>query len=452
MSECGPKFKSKRGFIWVATGSAVGLGNLWRFPYLVNQCGGAAFIFVYILCLIVFGIVLAVTDIAIGRKTGKTVIRAFLDISKKYRWVGYISVLIPLIISGYYCVIGGWIFKYLTIYATGSSDILNNDYYESFISCSMDGIFNSPIFWFILFALIATIVMSFNINKGLEKVSMIAMPLLLCILVVIALFVLTIPGIGEGLSYYFIPDINKINAKTFIGAFGQMFYSLSIAMGVLVTFGSYMDKNEDIEKSAFILGGIDCFVSVITGMIIVPLVHIYNETVISGSGLMFYVLPRVFAQMEFGHIIGLLFFLLASIAALTSVFSMVEVGMSIFTEIFGIKREISAFLNLFVIFLIGISPCLGYGPLSFVYFEGSYILEMMDFFANTLLLPFSAIGTCMCVVHALKIENLVKEVKSSGPFRLERIYSPMIKYVAPFFISLIFIFGVIQNFFPSVII
>ena len=244
-------FSGRLGFILAAAGSAVGLGNLWRFPYLAEQYGGGAFLVTYLVLVVTFGVALMITEIAIGRRTGKSCIDAFLDLGEKYKIIGWIIAIIPLIIVPYYCVIGGWVTKYCVEYMSGmGSTLANGSFFGDFTAAALPGLFDSPVIWFVIYAILSVAVVAFGVQKGVERMSKILLPALLVLLVGICLYMLTVDGIADGLKYYLVPDFGDFSMKTVLGAMGQLFYSLSLAMGIMITYGSYMRKNVDIEKSA----------------------------------------------------------------------------------------------------------------------------------------------------------------------------------------------------------
>ena len=233
-------FSGRLGFILAAAGSAVGLGNLWRFPYLAEQYGGGAFLVTYLVLVITFGVALMITEIAIGRRTGKSCIDAFLDLGEKYKVIGWIIAIIPLIIVPYYCVIGGWVTKYFVEYMSGmGSNLANGTFFGDFTSAALPGVFDSPVIWFVIYAVLTVAVVAFGVQKGVERMSKILLPALLVLLVGICVYMLTVDGIADGLKYYLVPDFGDFSMKTVLGAMGQLFYSLSLAMGIMITYGSY---------------------------------------------------------------------------------------------------------------------------------------------------------------------------------------------------------------------
>ena len=312
-------FGSRLGFILAAAGSAVGLGNIWRFPYLAAKYGGGMFLLIYLILAVTFGFALMITEIAIGRKTGKSVIGAYSAINKRFAPLGWLAAAIPVVILPYYCVIGGWVLKYLTEFATGGgkSTADSGDYFSAFISSPA-----APMVFFAIFIVLTAAVVMLGVEKGIEKVSKILMPVLMLLIIGIGVYTLTLPGAIDGLIYYVKPDLSEFSIKTVIAAMGQLFYSMSLAMGIMITYGSYMRKEDNIEKSVRQIEIFDTLVAFLAGLIIVPAVFVFSggdrSALNAGPKLMFVTLPNVFDSMSGGQIVGTVFFVLVALAALTS--------------------------------------------------------------------------------------------------------------------------------------
>ncbi len=333
-------FSSKLGFILAAAGSAVGLGNIWRFPYLAAKYGGGIFLLVYIILTITFGFSLMITEIAIGRKTGKSVIGAYADINKKFTPLGWLAAAVPAIILPYYCVIGGWVMKYVTVYITGAGAVAaanKGAYFGNFI-----GQTTQPIMFFVIYILITAVVVMLGVEKGIEKVSKLLMPVLVLISLFIAIYSVTMDGAWEGFIYYIKPNFANFSIKTVVAAMGQLFYSMSLAMGIMITYGSYMRKEDNLEQSVRQIEIFDTGIAFLAGMMVVPPVFAFAggdpSKINSGPGLMFETLPQVFGTMKGGNIIGLVFFTLVLLAALTSSISLMETIVSVVMEKFKVKR------------------------------------------------------------------------------------------------------------------
>jgi NSS family neurotransmitter:Na+ symporter len=354
------KFTSQLGFIMAAASSAVGLGNLWRFPYLAAKYGGAVFLVVYIALAVTFGFTLMVTEIAIGRKTGKNVLDAYGVLDKRFKLLGRFVFLVPVIITPYYCVVGGWVVRYFIGYIAGQGKAMADDgYFSSFI-----GEVWMPIICTLIFIIFTAVVVALGVEKGIEKFSKVLMPVLILLSVGLTIYVMTIPGAGAGFAYYFLPDFSKFSFKTVIAAMGQLFYSLSLGMGIMVTYGSYMKKEDDIEKSARQIEVFDTLIALLAGTIIVPAVYTFSHGDESqlgqGAGLMFVTLPKVFASMKCGRIIGILFFMLVIFAAVTSSISLMEALVAVVLEKTHLKRKAATFWVTVACIILAVPSELGF--------------------------------------------------------------------------------------------
>lgn len=441
------KFTGKIGFVLAAAGSAVGLGNLWRFPYLAAKYGGGMFLLVYIVLAVTFGFALMIAEIAIGRKTGLSVSGAYKKLNKKWAFLGYISAAVPIIILPYYSVIGGWVSKYISAYVTGQgAAAAGSDYFGNFISKP-----GEPVVWFALFVFVTALVVLFGVEKGVERVSKFLMPVLIVLSIGIAIYVICMPGSMEGLKYYLVPDFSKFSSKTILAAVGQLFYSMSLAMGIMITYGSYMKKEVNLEKSVHQIEIFDTGIALVAGLMIVPAVVAFSGTENldkSGPGLMFQVLPQVFDKMPMGHVIGGLFFILVLFAALTSAISLMETVVSIFQDKFKISRKVTCLLVMLGTLLLGLPSSLGFSVLSFIQplGEGSSILDFFDFISNSVIMPVVALLTCIFVGYVIKTKTISEEVRLSSKFREEKLFVVMIKYLAPICIVLILVSSVLSAF------
>ncbi len=440
MQEAKSSFSSKIGFVLAAAGSAVGLGNLWRFPYLAAEYGGGIFLLVYLALAVTFGFALMVTEIALGRKTGKSVIGAYKQLHPKFGWLGWVSALVPLIIFPYYCVIGGWVLKYLTVFVSGQGTATadGGEYFSGFIG----NLGPAAMFMFIYMGLTAVVVMM-GVEKGIEKVSKVMMPILLLISVFIAGYVLTMDGALDGLVYYIKPDFSKFSIKTVIAAMGQLFYSMSLAMGILFTYGSYMRKEDDIESSVRHIELFDTGVAFLAGMMIIPAVFAFSggdESALgTGPSLMFITLPNVFASMAWGRAIGIIFFVLVALAALTSSISLMETLVSVLCERTKLKR-IPACLIVFAVSLaLAMLSVLGYSTWSDFTIFGKQILDFFDFISNNVIMPVVALCTCILVGYILSTKTVEEEVELTRKFKAKKLYCVVIRYVAPVILLMIFV-------------
>ncbi len=440
-------FSNKLGFILAAAGSAVGLGNLWRFPYLAAKYGGGSFLLIYLILAVTFGFSLMLTEISIGRKTGKSALYAFKDLNKKWGFIGIIASAVPIIILPYYCVIGGWVIKYAWVYFTGAAKkAVSDDYFTGFISQT-----GEPILWLVIFILATTIVILLGVNKGIENISKILMPLLVVLSIVIAAFVVTRPGASEGILYYLKPELSRLNGNAFLAALGQLFYSMSLAIGIMITYGSYLPKEEDIESSVRNIEIFDTGIALLAGLMIVPSVFVFSggdqAALQKGPTLMFITLPKVFDSMKGGHIIGAVFFILVLFAALTSAISLMETVVSIFVDRFGKSRKAVTILVTIYTILMALPSSMGFGLLSGINIKGLSILDMFDFISNSILMPVVAFLTCVFVGFVIKPKSIISEVLSSSDhFKSNRFYVFLIKYAAPILLILILISSILDAF------
>ena len=432
-------FSSKIGFVLAAAGSAVGLGNIWRFPYLAAQYGGGTFLLTYLILVATFGFTLMIAETAIGRKTGLSAIEAYGKLNKRFSFVGFLTALIPILILPYYSVIGGWVTKYLVVFATGG---IHNAASDSFFGNFISSFGESGAFFFIFVAVTAIIVF-FGVQKGVEAVSKFMMPVLVVLTLVIAIYVLTIDGAMEGVVYYLKPDFKNFTMKTFVAAMGQMFYSMSLAMGIMVTYGSYMKKENHLETSVRQIELFDTGFAFLSGLMIIPAIFALEGGIVEnkGAGLMFVVLPQVFEKMALGGVIGALFFVLVLLAALTSSISLMETIVSFFMDKFNWTRKFTCIIVALGSLAMGVPSILGYGIWDHIHLFGNpstNILDIFDFVSNSILMPIVAFFTCILVGFIIKPKTISDEVKeTNGIFKSEKLFTIMIKWIAPVFLLII---------------
>ena len=447
-------FSGSLGFVLAAAGSAVGLGNIWRFPYLAAKDGGGLFLLCYLVLALTFGFALLTTEIAIGRKTGKSPLVAYGAMSKKFGWVGTIACLIPTIILPYYCAIGGWVLKYLAAFLTGGGAAAATDgYFTGFITSQF-----SPIFWFVLFMAATAFVVYKGVSNGIERFSKLVMPALLLMIIAIAVFSLTLThtdanGVTrtglEGMKVYMIPNFEGMTFGRFMvvlmDALGQLFYSISVAMGIMVAYGSYVKKETDIVKSVNQIEIFDTVVAFLAGLMIVPAVYTFMgaEGMSAGPSLMFISLPKVFQAMGvLGTVVGAVFFVMVVFAALTSSVSVMEAVVSSVMDKWHISRDKAAIWVAVYGLIGGVIVCLGYNVL---YFELrlpndsiGQVLDVMDYVSNYVLMPVVALATCVLVGWVLGPKSIIEEVRRNGErFGREKLYNIMIKVVAPVLLLLL---------------
>lgn len=438
------KFSSRLGYVLAVAGSAVGLGNIWRFPYLAAKYGGGIFLLVYLILTVSFGYVLIVSETALGRMTQKSPIGAFKSFGQGiwYKIGGWINAIIPILIVPYYSVIGGWVIKYFVECIKGNVNALAQDnYFNNFISDS----FNVE-FWFIIFALFAFITILGGVKNGIERSSKIMMPILVVLAIMVVIYSVTRPGAIEGVKYFLIPNFEDFSIMTIVAAMGQMFYSLSIAMGILYTYGSYLEKDVDIEKSTKQVELFDTAIAILAGLMVIPAVFAFSteaaESLQAGPSLMFITLPKVFASMGAGTIAGILFFLLVFFAALTSAISLLETSVSSLSQQFHISRNKAIVIMAFVMLAFGTTSCLGYGVWDFISIFGMAFLDFYDFLTNSIMMPIAALATCILIIKVVGFQKIIDEVKISSPFKREKMYVFFMKYLASFFLIIILLSSV----------
>lgn len=446
MKEKRSMFSGKLGFVLAAAGSAVGLGNIWRFPYLAARYGGGIFLLVYLILVVSLGFSLMIAEVAIGRKTKLSAIGAFRKLSEKWKFLGYLASVVPIIIFPYYCVIGGWVVKYLLVYATGGGmEAAGDTYFNDYIAQPAE-----PILWLAVYIGLTAVIVFFGVQKGIEKASRIMMPALVVLTLGVAAYSVTRPGALEGVAYYLIPDFSRFSVNTVLGAMGQMFYSMSLAMGIMVTYGSYMKREDDLEKSVSQIEIFDTGIAFLAGLMVIPAVFAFSggdEAALNqGAGLMFVTLPKVFADAgTLGLVFGGLFFLLVLFAALTSSVSLMETVVSIFQDTFHWSRKFTCTLVMLGCLVLALPSSLGYGLLDWIAPLGFSLLDFFDFISNSVLMPIVALFTCLFVGWVVKPKLVIDEVKLSSKFPREKLFVVVIRYVAPICILLVLISSVLDK-------
>lgn len=456
-------FTGQLGFIMAAAGSAVGLGNIWRFPYLAAKDGGGVFIFCYIILALTFGFTLLTTEIAIGRKTRQSPLTAYKGIHPKWGGIGILACLVPTIILPYYCSIGGWILKFLSLYVTNQQDkAVADGYFTEYISGGTE-----PVVWLLIYFAITAIVIICGVEKGIEKYSKILMPILVVLVIGISVFALTLTHEDEsgavrtslqGLKVYLIPDFTGMTFKAFfqvvVDALGQLFFSISVAMGIMITYGSYAKKDTNLMTSINQIEIFDTLIALLAGMMIIPTVYTFmgQDGMDKGPGLLFISLPKVFDAMGgVGRFIGLVFFLIVSFAAITSSVSVMEAIVSSLMDAFKLSRKKSSVIVTIYTLISGIIVCLGYSSL---YFElklpngtVGQILDVLDFISNNCMMPLVALLTSILIGWVVKPDVIIEEV-TQGKYKFKRkdLYIIMIKYVTPVMLLLLLLqsFGILR--------
>ena len=452
-------FTGSLGFVLAAAGSAVGLGNIWRFPYLAAKDGGGLFLVVYLVLAITFGFTLLITEIAIGRKTQESPLTAYKKINPKWGFLGIFSFVVPFIIYPYYCVIGGWVIKYMATYlAFQGQAAVADGFFGGFITAQWQ-----PIFFTILFALLCFVIVYKGVEQGIEKYSKVLMPILAVIVVFIAIYALFIkytdPVTGvtrtglQGAKIYFVPDFKGLTVKKFLtvclDAMGQLFYSLSIAMGIMVAYGSYMKKDVNLGKSVNQIEIFDTGIAMLAGLMIIPAVFAFSgrEGMSAGPGLVFVALPKVFESLgKFGEFLGLIFFVMLLFAALTSAVSLLEAITSSMMDKFKWSRKKSTVVMAAASAVVSLIVCLGYNIFMFEIKlpngAGAQILDILDYASNNILMPIVGILTCILIGWVAKPKTTIDEITLNGEkFGRQGLYVVMLKFVAPILLFVILLTG-----------
>lgn len=436
-------FSSKFGFLMAAVGSAIGLGNLWSFPYKVGEGGGAVFVLVYLIMVLLIGAVALIGEFYIGKRAQTHVIASFTKVSKKSKWVGYLSVIAPFLILTYYPIIGGWSLKYAVDYigGIGVADATNSthvtDMFNSFVSSP-----GMPVLFLALFMIIVAVIVLAGVKKGIERASKIMMPLLFICLIIIVIKSLTLPGRTEGLIYLFKPDFSKINGSVILSAMGQVFFSMSLGMGINVAYGSYMKKNMNINKSVSVVAVMDTCMALLAGMAIFPAVFSFDIAPSAGPGLLFQSLASVFSNMAGGRIFGAIFFCLVILAAVTSSIALLEVPVQLICDKTKLSRKVASLLVAGTAFVIGTLISLSFGN-SALQIGGTNLLDLVDTLSQKLILPIVSCATCLFIGWKLKPQSILNDlqVNTKTDQVVYRIWGLLIKYITPLAIAAILIVG-----------
>ncbi len=450
-------FSGSLGFVLAAAGSAVGLGNIWRFPYLAAKDGGGLFLVVYIVLALTFGFSLLTSDIAIGRNTKQGPLTAYRVVDKRFGFLGILGCLIPAIIMPYYCAIGGWVIKYFVAFLTGDGmNAAQDGYFTGFITSEV-----SPVVYMVIFLAVVSGVIILGVNKGIESFSKIIMPILVVLVLGIAIFSLTISYTGDdgvvrtgmqGLKIYLVPDLEGLTFGKFftvlVDAMGQLFFSLSVAMGIMIAYGSYVKDDSNLVKSINQIEIFDTGVAILAGVMIIPAVFTFmgrEGMEASGPSLMFVSLPKVFALMGVaGNVIGCMFFAMVLFAAVTSAISIEEAVVSSLMDKFHLKRLHATLLETAIALVFGLIVCLGYNKL---YFEVTLpngavaqVLDIMDYISNNVLMPMISIGTCILIGWVKGPQFIIDEAEKNGEkFGRAKLYTVMMKYIAPVMLFILFL-------------
>lgn len=432
---------SKFGFIMAAAGSAIGLGNLWKFPYLAGENGGGAFVVVYLGIVILLGFTMMLGELTVGRATKLNQYNAYKKINPKFGFIGGIGILTGFLILSFYSVVGGWVMKYIFQYILGGvKDADKMGYFVNFITSPVE-----PLFWHALFMGVTLFIVLGGISGGIEKASKIMMPLLFLFLIIIAVRSLTLPGAMEGVKYFLIPNWSEFNLDVLVKAMGQVFFSLSLGMGTLVTYGSYLEGREDLPSNAFTIPALDTLAALLAGLAILPAVFAFGMEPGAGPGLMFGTLPRIFSVMPLGGIFGLMFFILVFFAAATSSISLLEVPVSWGIDALGWSRKKAVVIFSVLCFIIGIAASLSNGPWTqkFYFFnpDGQNFFDVLDYLTSNILLPLGGLFLSLFITFVWGYDNAFAEIRkgSKNNFALSGFWKLSMMIGVPLMMALVFL-------------
>jgi len=448
------KFATRLGFILTASAAAIGLGNIWRFPYLTAEYGGGTFVLFYLIFVVTFGFTLMLTETAIGRRTGKSSAEAFLSLCGKHKVLGTISGMFPVVIVflvvSYYAIITGWTLKYAFLYLSGSGELLateNGSFFSTYICTSFE-----PILWTLVVFVLAAVILLFGIRKGLERVCVVLVPLLIICMAGLVVWVLTTPGGLDGIAYCFIPDFTKFSLDTVVAALGQVFFSLSLGYGIYITYGMYLSKKENIKTSIHTIEIFDTGAALLAMMVVIPIVFAFSggspEALGGGSALLFEQIPQALVGFpNSGRMIGFLFFIIVFFAALTSVFSMIEIPVSIMESKYAMSRKKAIALICSAIAILSVVVNFGFSIWKDFTICGKNIFDCIDLGTSNILIPISAILCCIIIGWIAGPKYIIEEIEASGQvFLRKKLYTAMIKFVVPVFIIVIMVSNIIYMF------
>lgn len=450
------KFKSRLGFILLSAGCAIGIGNVWRFPYVAGEHGGGAFVLFYLFFLVILGVPITVMEFAIGRSSQKSIARSFYTLEKKgqkWHWQGYASMTGNYLLMMFYTSVSGWMLNYFYLMLTGQFNGADNNQISGIFSNMLENPF-TMIFWLVIVIIIGFIVCSIGLQKGVERITKFMMLALLAIMVILAVNCILSPGGTEGLKFFLLPDFNKMAEvgimNTIVAAMNQAFFTLSLGAGSMMIFGSYLGKDRSLLGESINVAALDTFVAIVAGLIIFPSCFAYGVSPDSGPSLVFVTLPNVFSAMPNGQIWGGLFFLFMSFAALSTVIAVFENIISFGIDLFGWTRKKSALINFFVIVVLSLPCALGFNLLSgFTPFgEGSSVLDLEDFILSNIILP---AGCLVCVLFCVSrygwgYKKFISEANTGKGLKIPKWARIYLTYILPIIVIIIFIQGLISKF------
>lgn len=431
------KWSSKFGFIMASAGSAIGLGNLWKFPYVASKNGGGLFLIVYIIFALGIGLPVLLAELSVGRSGGKNAVDSCKAINPKWGFAGGFGALCSLLVLSFYSVVGGWVIRYFL--SCTFSGIPDSDDFNEYASRTSE-----PILWQLVFIIICGAVVVMGISGGIEKASAVLLPVLLVFLFGIMIYIFTLPNAADGVKFFLLPDFSEDNSfsEIVLSAMGQMFFSLSLGMGTLITYGSYLPKDSRLVSSTFTIVILDTFIAVISGLIMIPAVFSFGMTPDAGPGMIFSTLPAVFSRMKGGRIVGAIMFFLILIAAVTSAISLIEVVASLLMDRLKIKRMYAVLITAAAVAALGIPASLSFGILSDISIFGMNIFEFVSFAADNIIMPLGAIFVCILVGRVWGMDKAAEEVSNGGTlkFRGKKLWGFILNYAAPVVIIAVSIF------------
>ncbi|MBQ5318557.1 MAG: sodium-dependent transporter [Oscillospiraceae bacterium] len=442
------QWSSKFGFIMAAAGSAIGLGNLWKFPYITGTSGGAVFVAVYIVFLLLLGIPILLSELAIGRFAGMNAIDSCAKIHPRWGFAGAFGVIGAFGVMASYSVVGGWVIRYIINSFTDTN--MNSDYFTSFSAQSFE-----PILWMAVFLLLNCLIVKSGVSNGIEKVSTVLLPLLIIFLIAIMIYSLTLPNAADGVKFFLVPDFSAVASLSdfmsiVFNAMGQVFFSLSLGMGTLITYGSYLPKDNNLASSTVTIVTLDTIIAIISGLAILPAVFSFGFEPTEGFGLMFRTLPAVFSRITGGTIIATAFFILVLFAALTSSISLLEVIVSWVCSNTKLTRTWASVIVTVLIFIAGIFSSLSVGAIPDIKIGNMSLFEFFNFFSDKIIMPLGGLFICILTGYVWGIDNAVKEITNNGRFKFaaKKLFAFSIRYIAPALIAVIFASSLISFILP----
>lgn len=437
------QWSSRFGFIMAAAGSAIGLGNLWKFPYIAGTNGGAVFLIIYVVFLVLLGIPILLSELAIGRFAGSNAIDSCKSINPKWGFAGAFGIIGAFGVLSSYCVVGGWVIRYIINSVTDSG--MSADYFDSFSSRGFE-----PILWIFVFMALTCFIVTGGVAKGIERASSILLPILIVFLIGIMIYSLTLPGAGTGVKFFLVPDFSSIDGfkgfmRIALNAMGQVFFSLSLGMGTLITYGSYLPKNSGLVSSTAIIVIMDTIIAIISGFVILPAVFSFGLEPTEGFGLIFKTLPVVFSRMEGGTFISAIFFTLVLFAALTSSISLLEVIVAWVCSKTKLTRTAASVIISLLIFTAGCFASLSVGAVPEISVGGMSLFEFFSFFSDKIIMPLGGFFICILTGYIWGIPKASDEISNGGKLRfgMKGLFSAAVRYIAPALIAVIFITSLI---------